>query len=438
MFVRQKRNRSGSISVQVIDKSNGYRVVKTVGSAKDPEQIDRLVEWGKLFITRQSGQYSLFPVDQHSNAVTLDVVHTLQNASIRTLGPELIFGKLFDEIGFNAIGEQLFRDIVVARLVYPTSKVKTVDYLYRYRGKTVCIQDIYRFLDRLQDNYSQQAQRIAYEHSRKILKQITVVFYDMTSLYFETEDEDDLRRIGFSKDGKFQNPQIMLGLLVGKKGYPIGYDIFEGNTFEGKTLLPVLRQITSKYDFGKPVVVADAAMLSNENLDELEKGRFPFIVGARLRNENQAMQEAILERCSGLRDGQCVVIEKDGSRRLIVSYSDKRAKKDAHNRQRGLQRLRKQIRSGRLTKESLNNRGYNKFLRLDGEVKVEIDEAMITQAARWDGLKGYLTNTTLSPAEVIDSYGQLWHVEICQPYCLLCHNFYQVTVRGFGVVNSAA
>lgn len=411
MFVRKKKNPSGSVSVQVINKSKAYRVVKTIGSARDSEQIHRMFELAKLFIAHQNKQYSLFPKDQQSNAAVLDFVRNIQNSQIRTVGPELIFGKIFDQIGFDAIGEQLFRDIVIARLVYPTSKAKTVDYLYRYQGKTISTQSIYRFLDRLNDQYSVQAQQIAYEYSLSILKHITVVFYDMTSLYFENEDEDDLRKIGFSKDGKFQNPQIMLGLLVGSNGYPIGYDIFEGNTFEGKTLLPVLRRIEQEYGFGKPVVVADAAMLSNENIQSLEQGQFPFIVSARIRSETQPIQEEILQQCSRLNDGDSVVIEKDSIHRLIVSYSDKRAKKDAHNRQRGLKKLRRKVQSGKLTKEHLNNRGYNKFLRLDGEVKIEIDEAKIVQAGRWDGLKGYLTNTNYSPELVIRTYGQLWHVE---------------------------
>ncbi len=211
MFVRKKPNKSGSVSVQVIDKTNDYRVAKTIGSARDPQEVARLVELGRQFIICQSRQYSLFPEDQHGNAVILDFVRTLRNASIRTIGPELIFGRLFDEIGFGVIPEQLFRDIVVTRLVYPTSKPKTVDYLYRYQGKTISADSIYLFLDRLNKRYSRQAQQVAYRHSRKILKRINVVFYDMTSLYFEAEDEDDLRKIGFSKDGKFQNPQIMLG-----------------------------------------------------------------------------------------------------------------------------------------------------------------------------------------------------------------------------------
>jgi hypothetical protein len=116
MFVRKKPNKSGSVSVQVIDKSNGYRVVKTIGSSDDPDEVQRLLELGKLFITRQSNQYSLFPQDEHSNAVVLDFVRTLWNAQIRTLGPELIFGRFFDEIGFYAIPEPLFRDITVTRL----------------------------------------------------------------------------------------------------------------------------------------------------------------------------------------------------------------------------------------------------------------------------------------------------------------------------------
>lgn len=411
MFVRKKSNKSGSVSIQIIDKSNGYRVIKTMGSAKDPQEVQRLVELGELFIARQRGQYLLFPEDQHDRAVIADFVKHLGNASIRTVGPELIFGRLFDDIGFGVIPEQLFRDIVMARLVYPTSKLKTVDYLYRYQGKTVNVQEVYRFLDRLNKQYAEQAQQIAYKHTKKILKRITVVFYDMTTLYFEAENEDDLRKIGFSKDGKFQCPQIMLGLLVGERGYPIGYDIFEGNTFEGKTLLPVLNQIQKRYHFGKPVVVADAAMLSKDNLDTLDRAQYPFIVAARLRNETDAMQERILTRCTGLRHGQSVVIDHEQNRRLIVSYSNQRAKKDLYNRQRGLERLRKRIHSGRMTKEHLNNRGYNRFLKLTGEISIEIDEAMIVQAARWDGLKGYITNTDLPPVDIIENYSQLWQIE---------------------------
>ena len=203
----------------------------------------------------------------------------------------------------------------------------------------------------------------------------------------------------------------MLGLLVGENGYPIGYDIFEGNTFEGKTLLPVLQRIQKQYNFGRPVVVADAAMLSRNNLDALDREKYPFIVAARILNETVAIQQEILRRCSGLSNGQSVVIERNNGHRLIVAYSDKRAKKDKYNRERGLRRLEKRVASGQLAKEHLNNRGYNKFLKLTGKVKVEIDQEKVKQSVRWDGLKGYLANTDLPADTVIENYGQLWHIE---------------------------
>lgn len=386
-------------------------MVKTIGTASDPVEVARLVELGRLFIARRSGQYSLFPESEHDNAVILDFVAKLGNASIRTVGPERIFGRLFDQIGFDAIPEPLLRDLVITRLVHPASKLKTVDYLFRYQGRTVSPDSIYRLLDRLNSRYAGQAQEIAYRHARKILKRISIVFYDMTSIYFESEDEDDLRRIGFSKDGKFQHPQIMLGLLVGEQGYPIGYDVFEGNTFEGKTLLPVLDRITEQYKLGRPVVVADAAMLSQKNLKALKGREYPVIIAARIRNQSLKMQEQILQRCAGLPSGQTVELEDEAGRRLIIAYSAKRARKDAHNRERGLRRLKKNIQSGRLTKENLNQRGCNKFLKLVGEMTVSIDEAQIEQAARWDGLKGYMTTTDLPADTVIEQYGQLWQIE---------------------------
>lgn len=411
MFVRKKKNSSGAVSVQVIDKSGGYRVIKSLGSAQTPVEIDRLVALGKAYIESCTQQFSLFPKEETRNATVLDFFSRVQNSHIRTVGPELIFGKLFDEIGFAVIPDRLFRDIVVARLAYPTSKLKTVDYLDRYQGKTISVDRVYGFLDRLHDTYKDQVEQIAFRYSQTILGSVTVVFYDMTTLYFENEDEDDLRKIGFSKDGKFEHPQIMLGLLVGEYGYPIGYDLFEGNTFEGHTLLPVLEGIEKKYRFGKPVVVADAAMLSKANLKNLEDARYGFIVGARLRNESEDIQREILRRGAGLKNGESFVIEKPNGHRLVVSYSDKRAAKDKSNREKGVKKLRKRIRTGKLTKEHINNRGYNKFLKLIGEIQVELDAAKIEEAALWDGLKGYLTNTNLSAATVIDDYRQLWHVE---------------------------
>jgi len=387
MFVRKKKNKSGSISVQIIDKAGGsYRVVKTLGSSHDPDEIERLVQTGTSAINKRGdGQLRLFAVKTEIEREVENFITNLSNSNVRTIGPELIFGTLFDRIGFNKIDDELFRHITIARLAYPTSKLKTVDYLYRYRGITKSVDSIYRFLDKLASTYKQTAQDIAFEYTKGRLKRISVVFYDMTTLYFEAEDEDDLRKIGFSKDGKFQKPQIMLGLLVGQNGYPIGYDIFEGNTFEGHTLLPILQSVQAKYGFKRPIVIADAALLSKKNLENLSTQDYEFIIGARIKNETVEIKNKILEQTRDIKDGQGIAIKKPDGTTLIVTYSDKRQKKDAFNRERGLRKLKERVKSGRLTKESINNRGYNKFLTLKGNIAVEIDEDKIKRMSALTG-----------------------------------------------------
>ena len=255
MFVRKKKNKSGSFSIQIISKAGGkYKVVKTVGSSSDQSEIERLWVRAHEIIPELIGQ-STFDFRSEKDRVVDNFVRDLSSLDVRVIGPELVFGTLFDRIGFNVIPEKLFRDLVLSRLSFPSSKLKTVDHLHRYRGKDLSVYSLYRFLDRLQSKYKDDIERISFNHSRKLLGgSISVVFYDMTTLYFEARDEDDLRKIGFSKDGKFQKPQIMIGLLVGERGYPIGYDIFEGNTFEGHTLLPILKTIQEKYGFKQPVV----------------------------------------------------------------------------------------------------------------------------------------------------------------------------------------
>jgi transposase len=412
MFVRKKKNKSGSTSVQIIDKTAGYRVFQTVGSATEEEQILRLVQKAKKIIRTDNGKQSeLFSVKSKESEIIENFLKNLSNAQVQTIGPEAIFGTLFDKIGFNAINEELFRHLVIARLVYPVSKLKTVDYLQRYQGVFTAPSTIYRFLDKLRADYKPRVEKIAFDYTRRTLKKITVVFYDMTTLYFEAEDEDDLRKIGFSKDGKFQKPQIMLGLLVGQHGYPIGYDIFEGNVFEGKTLIPTLTQISKKFDFGEPIVVADAALLSNDNLNELKDKGYEFIIGGRIKNENEATKEQILKATEGLRNGEAITIRKDDGTKLIVSYSESRQKKDCYSRERGLKKLRQKVASGKLRKEHINNRGYNKFLTLTGTVEVTIDEQKVKEDSAWDGLKGYVTNTRLGPKNVIENYRHLWQIE---------------------------
>lgn len=409
MFLRKLKNRSGSISIQIISKANGkYKVVKTIGAGATEQEMQRLWYLGKQELEHLNAQAQLF-VSPNDVAI-LQAFDQLKNSSVRTIGPELIFGKIYDWIGFGAIKEDLLRHLVIARLAFPLSKLKTIEYLYRYQGVRKDIDAIYRFLDKLNSTLKQQAELIAFEHTKKVLGgNITVVFYDMTTLYFEASDEDDLRKTGFSKDGKHQNPQIYLGLLVGLGGYAIGYDIFEGSIYEGHTLIPFLKKITTKFSLETPIVIADAGLLSNDNIQALEQNGYEYILGARLKNEPEKIKSQILEK--KFVDAEVIKIKKQANIRLIVAYAANRALKDEHNRKRGLQRLEKQVKAGRLTKSSINNKGYNKYLKLQGDVNIEIDYEKFNNDRSWDGLKGYITNTKLTDKQVIENYKNLWHIE---------------------------
>lgn len=409
MFVRKKKNKSGIISIQIIDKIEGkYRYIKTVGSSCEKEEIEQLLLQGKQEIEKLQKQISL-NFEQNREQ---EFLHTFFEGieSFSLIGPELLLGKLFDEIGFNVIKDALFRHLVIARLVYPASKLKTVDYLFKYKGITLDVSKVYRYLDKLHEKQIQHIQDISYQHTLQVLgQQMNIVFYDVTTLYFEAEDEDDLRKTGFSKDGKHQQPQIVLGLLVSKGGYPLAYQIFEGNTFEGHTMLPVIDAFKSKYHLDKLVVVADAGLMSEKNITALCERDYQYIIGARIKNETDQVKEKIL--ALKLKDGQSTVIIKENNQRIIISFSDTRAKKDRYNRSRGLAKLENALKSGKLSKKHINSKGYNKYLKLEGDIRICIDYEKFNADAKWDGLKGYLTNTLLAKEEVIDQYKQLWYVE---------------------------
>lgn len=409
MFVRKKLNKSGIISVQIIEKVSGKStLVKTIGSSADPIEISSLVIKGKQFIDTLKRQTSFY-FDKYNEEQLVDLFFTgIKELSL--VGPELLLGKLFDEIGFNAIKDDLFRHLVLTRLCYPVSKLKTTDYLFKYKGLSIDVESIYRYLDKLNNKQKEQIQNISYAHTLQVLNnEMSILFYDVTTLYFETDQEDDLRKTGFSKDGKHQQPQIVLGLLVSAGGYPLAYEMFEGKKFEGHTMLPVIEAFKSKYQLNDLIVIADAGLMSNDNIAELQSKNYQYIIGARIKNETKLIQKQLLSL--HLKNGESAAVVKDETSKIIISYSDARAKKDAANRKRGVEKLEKNITRGKLTKQHINNRGYNKYLKLEGEVKISIDKEKYKADAKWDGLKGYCTNTALSKDQIIEHYNHLWQIE---------------------------
>ena len=417
MFVKRKKNRSGTTSVVVAEKSRGnYKELVTIGIAKDSSEIDSLVNAGYEWISRENSrrypQLDLFGEEREACDRERDEVRrVLSNVSnILLNGCDLILDRTFDRIGFNRIDDEVFRKLVKARLAYPTSKAATVEYLKNHFDEDVDLSKIYRYLDKLSNHQHEIVQDISVRHTANLFGgKIGVLFYDVTTLYFEADYEDALRKTGFSKEGRHSNPQIILGLLVSLGGYPLAYCIHEGNKYEGHTMLPTINEFVSKYGLENFVVVADSGLMNSANIAELEAHGYKYIIGAKIKNESQEVKNWILEQPK--LDRQMVEYDKGGGRRLLVGYTDDRAKKDAYNREKGIRRLEKAYKHGALTKSNINKRGYNKFLSMDGEVKVAINYDRIADDSRWDGLKGYLTNTDIPIQDVYTAYHNLWHVE---------------------------
>jgi len=411
MFIRKKKNRSGTTSVVVVNKHNGiYREIHTIGVGKDQTEIDSLCLKGLRWIESSIGNRDVFEIHEKELEEKYIIEYLLSNVeNVLINGTQLILNQVFKLIGFDAIEDEILKQLVIARLSQPMSKLATVDYLKSHFDEDVQLYRIYRYLDKLYNTQQELIQKISVEHTKKILGgKIGLMFYDVTTLYFETDNGDELRESGFSKDGKHSQPQVVLGLLVSKDGYPLSYSVFNGSQYEGRTMLPVVEDFVQRFALEDFVVVADSGLMNRKNIAMLESGGHKYIIGARIKNEEEDIKQWILSLEKT--DGEFNEIHK-GNARLIVGYSQSRAKKDRYNREKGVERLKKAYKSGSINKENINKRGYNKFLEISENVKVTINQEKITDDEKWDGLKGYITNTTLPAAEVYEQYKALWVVE---------------------------
>ncbi len=360
MFVKKILNRSGSTSIVVAEKIKGrYRKLYTVGVAKSVSEIEEFRKKGLEWIHRHELQTQP-ELDLHCDErrareaeveLTKRILSNIDNILLN--GTELILNRVFDRIGFNRIEDEVFRKLVQSRLAFPASKAATVEYLKNYYDEDLDLSKIYRYLDKLNDRHKELVQDISVRHTIQMLGgHIGVMFYDVTTLYFETDRQDDLRRTGFSKEGRHSNPQIILGLLVSLDGYPLAYCIHEGNKYEGHTMLPVVREFVRKYELDDFIVVADSGLMNNTNISELEAEGCKYIIGSRIKNESEEIKRRMLS--FDKESGVMHEIDKGDGRRLLVGYSDKRALKDAYNRDKGIRRLEKAYKAGCLSKENIN------------------------------------------------------------------------------------
>jgi len=336
------------------------------------------------------------------------------------------YGKLFDDLGYKRViynpkrykmAAAIFKNIVLARIANPASKRASVDTLEEDFGVTIDLDKVYRMMDKLDGVAIDRLKKITYENTLNLLGgKIDVIFYDATTVYFESFSPDELKKCGYSKDKKFDQPQVLLALMVTSDGLPVDYEVFSGNTYEGHTLIPALKKIREKYDIDSIVFVADSAMLSEKNikiLESLEDKNFKYIVGARLKNMDGSIKDKILDHNSykEITPGYKIACFNYKGRKLVVSWRADRALKDSCDREKAIEKLVKKLERTKSPKGHLSNSGYRKYLKVKGKSTVSLDEEKIASDSLWDGLHGALTNADLPDVEILAKYNDLWNVE---------------------------
>ena len=288
--IRKTKTASGQTAVQIVHYEHRNVVVDVhIGSADNAESLELLTEKARDWIRTHTAQTTLFPPKPRHllNLETARFVKTTHGFAYT------ILTKILTQCGFDTL-PKLLCDLVIMRIIEPCSKLRSIELLERYFAVSWTPLTVYRNLPKLQA-HKNTAEKQAVACAKDLLNMnLSLVLYDVTTLYFETFKEDDtLRKRGFSKDRKEGQPQIVIGLLVTNEGFPVGYEVFEGNKFEGHTMLPALKAFSATHKVAVPTVVADAAMISLENVRALTADGYRYIVGARLANGSAELLAAI-------------------------------------------------------------------------------------------------------------------------------------------------
>lgn len=332
-----------------------------------------------------------------------------------------IFGQLFRELGFNQLlpkkQSEVLRDVLFARIATPTSKHRAQEILAADFGRDIPLDRIYRMLDSLLLKKDTVQQQVFSATQSLFAEQVNILFFDVTTLYFESVEEDELKTFGYSKDQKFHTTQVVLALATNFAGLPIGYRLFSGNTAEVKTLLVCIEEWRRILPIGEVFLVADRAMMSEENLTELERAQIKYVIAAKLRKMTPALREKILQKQGESLPFEEEVVTKqeytlENHRRLIVTHSAKREKKDRLDRERMIEKMQKRLGKSKNAKQLISNRGYSKFLKTEGKATLILNEEKIAEESQWDGLHGIITNDLSSKSvELLGRYRRLWVIE---------------------------
>lgn len=331
---------------------------------------------------------------------------------------------LFDRITRNkGLGFNLSASLTLLlseRLHDPVSKRSSYLNQQDYLGlPPIKLQWVYRSLDYLYDN-QEQVKRLIYSKGRNLFNQkLDVVFYDVTTFYFDSSLEDGFREKGFGKDGKIGKTIIVFGMLIDQNKQPVGYEVYRGKQYEGHTFIDALKRLQEKYQIGKVICVADTGMMNRDNIKEVESSDYEYIFGERLRNLSHDIQDKILDiskykklKVADITNGKEIeihyfVTEYKG-KRLISTYSTRRAAKDKAEREEKIKRAKQFI----ANPSTLEKKAKTFYLKKDGKNKYLLDEEKIKRSERFDGFMTIATNNTdLNTADVLSAYKQLYKIE---------------------------
>jgi transposase len=451
MFVRIKsRPHTEKKAVQIVKSFREgskvkQKVIQTIGYAFDNPTLDKLIQVANhVKISLEINENpTLFDPDEliessishyennKKEQINLNVnLHNIREKKSVITGFHQIYGKIYDQIGFreaytkkNENYLKIIKDIVLARLAKPSSKRETVSMLNKDFSMDLDISKVYRAMDRLDDKTISKIQKQGFNFTQSILgKKVTIAYYDCTTLYFESFKSDELKKLGYSKDCKFNQPQVLLSLFITEEGLPLGYEVYPGNTFEGHTLIDSLEKLKKDYDLKEITIIADSGLLSNNNILKLKEKGYKYILGSRIKALQKSKKEEVLEGIEKAKsNSSCDYITKyydtslENKERLIIRYSSKRAEKDKKDREQNVEKLLCKLAKSSSPKSFMSNYGYIKYLDYKGEIdKVVLNEKKLENESKWDGLSGIVTNIKDKKAqELLGYYRELWQIESC-------------------------
>lgn len=401
MKIRVVMTASKAKAVQIVRYQNNKRtILHHIGSAHTEAELDELMLLAEEWIKDSSKQLSIFPDESPNKLIHLNHC-TFIGVQYNFFYQQISL--IQDKLGFTGL-PLLLNDLVTMRIFEPASKLRSLDLMEQYFGIKHSRKSYYKIAPQcvdLKEKVEMKVVEFAKEHYSFTFD---IVFYDVTTLYFETFEEDDLRKNGFSKDSKSQQPQILVALVVTKEGFPIAFEVFSGNTFEGHTIIPTIQDFIGRNKIKAFTVVADAAMISSENISQLNQKEINYIVGARMGNLSIQLLETV-DKQIVREDGKSIRIKTELGY-LICSYSSVRYRKDLYEMNKQIEKAKQVIQVPSKSKKL-------KFTKTKDQ-KMELNDELIEKTKKLLGIKGYYTNLEEKIADnqtIIARYHELYKIE---------------------------